>query len=187
MTDRNLPIRLILWAGNRSDHKDHLHVEGVPLQTGTPPKKNPGPTYSLNIIINALNERFEDWPNWGVYYRRPKRVDGRERPDLGWSQHAYANAVDIGPVIGQANQQVYYDFLTGKENHMAYEEIAGYKFYDVDKWPKWADANIRAAIADGMMIGQDFDPKDPRKRRFNPEASVTRAELATVLKRAGIT
>jgi hypothetical protein len=159
----------------------------------------PGGTPSIKIILAALNERFpgEKWldgsrnpdgqwspgtPTRGIYNRR--KIQPR---NVTWSQHSWSNASDLGWLYGIAEQQRIYDFLTGKEQHVAYEEIAGYKFYDVDDWPKWADASIRAAIADGDMIGKSIDPNDPTKREFAPNDPVIRAELAIVLKRNALT
>lgn len=116
-----LPIRTILWAGNDSNHHDHLHVEGLPRKTGTPPLTNPGMTDSVEEIYTALVQKFGrpaymsggDWTHMGWYNRR--RIAGTTI----WSQHAWSNALDIGPYYGVAEQQKFYDFLTGKEDDMA--------------------------------------------------------------------
>lgn len=112
---------LILWAGNDEDHDNHLHIEGLPKLTGEPPLDYPGMTNSLWSIWIALHEQFgksayfldddtddTDWTHMGWYNRRP--IAGTDI----WSQHAYANALDVGPYIGVKAQQPFYDFLTGK-------------------------------------------------------------------------
>ena len=187
MSHEDLPVGLILWAGNDSRHIEHLHVEGFPKQTGTPPTSNPGPTPSLRIILDALTERFNE-SSWGVWNRR--RIDND--PDKPWSQHAYANAADIrrynhpDPLVGPTEQRPWYDFLTGREEHAMYETIAGFKFYDVDEWPAWADASIREAISDGVIHGKAFDSSDPTKRLYDPNGPVTRAEIAVILRRGHV-
>lgn len=115
----SLPIRLILWAGNDSNHRDHLHVEGEPKRTGTPPLTNPGKTVSVERIYQAMNEGYgnpyyfrdspPNEPNWshmGWYNRR--KIAGTNI----WSQHAWSNALDIGPLIGVNAQAPIYHYLT---------------------------------------------------------------------------
>jgi hypothetical protein len=114
-----LPIFRIIWA--KSDpsgaHNDHLHVEGIPYRTGTPPLNNPGMTASVETIYRALITQFGvpsymsggDWTHMGWYNRR--KIAGTDI----WSQHAWANAIDIGPYYGVAQQQRFYDFLTGED------------------------------------------------------------------------
>lgn len=63
------------------------------------------------------------------------------------------------------------------------ETIAGFKFYDVAKWPSWAAASIRKAIESGIIHGKEFT-EDPKDRIFAPNDPVSRAELAVVLNRA---
>ncbi len=104
-----------------------------------------------------------------------------------WTQHSWSNAVDLGWLYGVKQQQKVYNFLTGREEHVEYEEIGGYKYYDVDEWPSWAEPSIKAAIVDGTIIGRSIDPNDPKKREFDAGDAVTRAELAVVLKREGLT
>lgn len=114
-----LPIRLILWAGNNPNHADHLHVEGLPKQTGNPPYTNPGMTPSVQTIYTALEAEFgkgkyfqdpgaAEWTHMGWYNRR--KIAGTDI----WSQHAWGNALDIGPYT-LAEQQKFYDFLTQED------------------------------------------------------------------------
>jgi hypothetical protein len=123
-----LPIRRILWAGNDSSHHDHLHVEGEPGKSGSPPLTNPGMTPSVKAVWNAMTERYgtgyyftqtpppePNWSNMGIFNRR--QIAGTTT----WSQHAWANAIDIGPLYGSAQQPVY-DYLTtyGEDDDMAF-------------------------------------------------------------------
>lgn len=122
-----LPIKSILWAPTNTAHNNHLHVEGDPRFTGTPPANNPGMSDSVWTIYVALAERFgepayfqdkrssTDWTHMGWYNRRP--IAGTST----WSQHSWSNALDIGPYYGVAQQQKFYDFLTGKEDAMAHK------------------------------------------------------------------
>jgi len=122
----DLPIHKILWAPTNAAHHNHLHVEGSPVKTGTPPLTNPGRSPSIDVIMAALTEEFgtpyyfqdtkppgDSWSHMGWYNRRP--ID----ESTTWSQHAWSNALDIGPYYGVAEQQKYYDFLTGKDDDMA--------------------------------------------------------------------
>lgn len=115
-----LPILRILWAGNNSLHQDHLHVEGTPSRTGTPPLAKQNMTASVLTIYTALAVEFGQpayfqdemppapcWSHMGWYNRR--KIAGSSV----WSQHAWANALDIGPYDGVEEQQRFYDFLTG--------------------------------------------------------------------------
>lgn len=119
----SLPVERILWAKTNSAHHDHLHVVGDPRVNGTLADCNSNMTRSIQIIIRALDERFGKgghhqhgdadsfgWTHMGVYNCR--YIAGTTTP----SQHAFANAVDIGPYYGVEEQQVFYDFLIGKEN-----------------------------------------------------------------------
>lgn len=121
-----LPIERILWAPSNADHYNHLHVEGAPSKTGTPPASNPGMSQSVQVIYEALREEFgtpfyfEDakppapsWSHMGWYNRR--KISGSN----SWSQHAWSNALDIGPYYGVAEQQKFYDFLTSEEPPMS--------------------------------------------------------------------
>lgn len=125
----NLPIRLILWAGNDNDHTDHLHVEGEPLRTGNPPLTNPGRTPAVDAIYKAMTARYglpryfldppnpnAGWHHMGWWNRRP--IAGKKT----WSQHAYSNALDIGPLIGVTNQRPIYDFLTREVVLMSWQK-----------------------------------------------------------------
>jgi hypothetical protein len=128
----SLPIAKIIWAANDSSgaHWNHLHVEGIPRLIGwntgegeQPPARNPGMTDSVWAIYTALASRFGkpsyfldtpkgDWTHMGWYNRRT--IGGKTQ----WSQHAWSNAIDIGPYYGVREQQVFYDFLTGKEGEV---------------------------------------------------------------------
>ena len=120
-----LPIRRILWAGNDPNHHDHLHVEGDPASTGHPPYYNPGMTASVTQVYDALIDEFgtaayykdsdagsAGWTHMGWYNRR--KIAGSNT----WSQHAWANALDVGPYLGVAAQQKFYDYLTQEEDDM---------------------------------------------------------------------
>ncbi len=63
-------------------------------------------TARLRTVLEELNRRgFAAPKNPGVVCRA-KKVNGKLRPDLGWSQHAYANAVDLS-VNGADKQRPY--------------------------------------------------------------------------------
>ena len=124
-----LPIARILWAGNNASHHDHLHVEGEPTYVGwttgygaQPPSYNPGQTDPVKAIYEAMTAGFgtgyyfQDtppaeprWAHMGWYNRRP--IAGSTR----WSQHAWANALDIGPLYGIDAQQGIYEYLINYE------------------------------------------------------------------------
>lgn len=118
-----LPVGTILWAKNRpSDHNNHLHVEPPPpRKTGVPPLKNPGMSPGVRVIYDALVVEF----GTGYYFTDPEpptalhwsHMGGWNRRKIAgtqtWSQHAWWNALDIGPYYGVAEQQRFYDFLTG--------------------------------------------------------------------------
>lgn len=186
----HFPIGTILWAGNNSKHLDHLHVEPPSIFIGytdgrgeQPPAHNPGMSSGVQEIYRALIREFgegdyfidpepdTEWTHMGWYNRRP--IAG----SLRWSQHAWGNAIDIGPYYGVNEQRKFFDFLTGK--HMDYEIIAGIKWYDVDKWADWADASIRKNIVAGIIRGRPY--KDGRI--FDPEAPLSRQEAAILLDR----
>lgn len=116
------PVGTILHAGNRpGDHWNHIHVEPPTRIRGIPPLRNPGMTAGIRVIYQALEEHFGP----GAYFDSPQAKDAawthmggwNRRPIAGstaWSQHAYWNAIDIGPYYGLAQQQRFLDFLTGK-------------------------------------------------------------------------
>lgn len=114
-----LPILKIIWAENDPrNHGNHLHVEGDPAFTGTPPLKNPGLSPSCQIIMDALIQEYgpvnyidTDSPGWssmGWYNRR--YIAGTTI----WTQHSWSNAIDIGPYYGVAEQERFYKFLKGE-------------------------------------------------------------------------
>lgn len=202
-------VGTILWAGNRDDHFNHLHVEPPSIFIGyidgrgeQPPGFNPGRTSPLNNIFDGLIERFgtpayyldtgiakPDWYHMGWYNHR--NIGGSKR----WSQHAWANAIDIGPYYGVEQQRKFFDFLTGKEQHMSYERIAGYDWYDTDKWGQF-DVSIRRAIVAGIIHGKSTYRSaryvgrpgwgNRNGRYFDPRGSVTRAQLVTILDRVDV-
>lgn len=127
-----LPIHKIIWAPAPL-HDNHLHVEGSPRFSGTPPLTNPGRSPSIDVIYKALTAEFgtpyyftddppagSSWSHMGWYNRRPPRGSS-----TGWSQHAYANALDIGPYYGRKEQQVFYDFLTTYQGDDMSEAVKG--------------------------------------------------------------
>ncbi len=115
----DLPIHKILWAPTNAAHHNHLHVEGSPAKTGTPPLERQPMTPSVKAIYDALTVEFgtpyyfldtppapPNWSHMGWYNRRP--IEGTNT----WSQHSWSNALDIGPYYGVQGQQKFYDFLT---------------------------------------------------------------------------
>lgn len=179
---------LILWAGNEPEnHYNHLHVEPPQQLSGEPSDWSPI-TQGLRAIIDALELAFgpyayftratatTKWTHMGTFNRR--KIAGSNT----WSQHAYNNAIDIGPYYGIEQQRKFYEFL--KRGTM-YEEIAGFKFYDSDEWPHWADSSIRASIEAGVIRGKQIDQDDSSKRIYDPAAPLTRAEAAVLLERIG--
>lgn len=151
----SLPIRLILWAGNDPNHHDHLHVEGDPKQTGTPPYSNPGKTASVQTVYDALVAEFgptkyftdpgtANWTHMGWYNRRKIA-----NTDI-WSQHAWANALDIGPYNGVAAQQRFYDFLTQED-----DEMSSPKNWDADDIKAWRSM-FNNTLIEGTDSNFDF-------------------------------
>lgn len=67
-------------------------------------------TPQIIAVIQALKAEFSSLPDWGLGNCRAKRVNGVLRPDLGYSQHAYGNAWDIG-LYGVEKQKPVVDFL----------------------------------------------------------------------------
>lgn len=120
-------VGTILWAKNRpKDHGDHLHVEPPKRMSGTPPLRNPGMSVGVTAIFASLEAEFGNgeyfldpsgryvgndpgvhWTHMGGWNRR--KIAGSPT----WSQHAWWNALDIGPYIGVSRQQRFYDFLAG--------------------------------------------------------------------------
>jgi hypothetical protein len=169
-----LPIHQILWAGNNSQHHDHLHVEGSPRKSGTPPRSNPGMTPAVEAIWNAMTERYgtgyyfsqspppePNWAHMGIYNRR--QIAGSTQ----WSQHAYANAIDIGPLYGSAQKPVY-DYLTN------YEETGMATYRGVRNVPQesngapkaWAKAVIDWGISSGVIITGDATVDDWENKAY---------------------
>lgn len=174
----SLPIGRILWAGNRDDHDDHLHVEGLPELTGTPPLTRPPMTTSLIVIYDALTQGFgapyyftsrpppaPNWSHMGWYNRRPIRTNSAV-----WSQHAYSNAIDIGPYYGVASQQKFYDYLTKGHDMTGPNGEPNW-----DKVSSWA----RAAWTEAYKAGLLSDTSDPKD-------TVEVEQLMVYLKRANV-
>lgn len=123
-------IGTILDRHYNAAHADHVHVEPATKKSGTPPKTNPGMTAGVKAIYDALeaefgpgryfldskgryvgNDKGVGWTHMGGWNRRP--IAGSS----SWSQHAWWNALDIGPYYG-ADQDKFIKFLkenTGKE------------------------------------------------------------------------
>lgn len=62
-------------------------------------------TASLRTVLEELNRRGFAAPKNPGSVCRAKKVNGKLRPDLGWSQHAYANAVDLSNYDGLDQQR----------------------------------------------------------------------------------
>lgn len=119
----NLPVERILWAPTNSAHHNHLHVVGDPRMAQSELPTSGIWTPAIVEIVDALDARFgpgehfiidpdASWTHMGVY--NPRKIAGTNI----WSQHAGANAIDLGPYYGVEEQQKFYDFLTGKEEDM---------------------------------------------------------------------
>ncbi len=121
------PIGTLLDYTYNAAHADHVHVEPPIKMRHIPPLRNPGMSPGVSVIYNALTQRF----GRGVYFLDSNgRYTGND-PGVGWthmggwnrrfiggtstwSQHAYWNALDIGPYIDEA-QQPFIDFLRGRD------------------------------------------------------------------------
>ena len=113
----SLPVLKILWAPTNAAHYDHLHVEGDPKVEGTLADCSSTWTPAVRQIWEALDEQFPGWTTLGVFNCR--NIANTSIP----SQHAFSNAIDIGPYYGVEEQQKFYDFLTG-EDEMTPEQEA---------------------------------------------------------------
>lgn len=118
-----LPIHRIIWAPDNDAHWNHLHVEGIPHMAQDELPTDGIWTPAIGAIFDALDARYgagehfiidpdAAWTHMGVY--NPRYIGGTTI----WSQHAGANAIDIGPYYGVEEQQEFYDFLTRKEEDM---------------------------------------------------------------------
>lgn len=125
------PVRTVIWAATNAQHHNHLHVDVDPKASSVPPKTSVR-TAAVTTLLGLLTDEFgptayfqsEDaadaaWTHMGWYNRR--RIAG----STTWSQHAYGNALDIGPYYGENAQRDFYDFLTGpkpqkEEDRMAF-------------------------------------------------------------------
>lgn len=125
----HLPIAQIITAEYNDAHFNHIHVSGKPMHYGEPPLNYPGWTAAILEVYDALEFHFgpgayfmdvdhhwEDnrfviddpdvkWTHMGVYNRR--KIAG----STSWSQHAYANGLDIGPYYGIEQQAPFVEFL----------------------------------------------------------------------------
>lgn len=123
-------IGTILWAKSNAAHHDHIHVEPDTRSGGVPPLKNPGMTSGVGFIYDALEKEFGP----GAYFVNPPagtkwtHMGGWNRRTIAgtstWSQHAWWNALDIGPYYGVAGQQEFYDFLIALRDGTLEEEEA---------------------------------------------------------------
>lgn len=122
---------LLGWTYNDA-HFNHVHVEPPVDMTGVPPFTNPGMTAGIKAIYDALVDEFG--PTTYFAYADHHWEDGKyvlDDPDYGWthmggwnrryvgsgttwSQHAWWNALDIGPYYYE-DQQPFIDFLKGVE------------------------------------------------------------------------
>ena len=127
-------IGTILGAAYNTAHYNHIHVEPPVKFYGEPPATVSGMTPGTQAIYDALEGEFgrgayfldadadtAGWTHMGWYNRR--YIAGTTT----WSQHSWANALDIGPYYGVAEQKKFYDFLTGKEPHTIMAEDVGQK------------------------------------------------------------
>lgn len=140
----SLPIAKIIW--HKTDpsgaHDNHLHVEGDPRFFQSQLPTNGIWTPAIGAIFDALSARYGEgehfiidpdapWTHMGVY--NPRYIRGTTI----WSQHAGANAIDIGPYYYE-EQQEFYDFLTRKEDDMtelqARIEVAVGVYERTGKW-----------------------------------------------------
>lgn len=129
-------IGVLLDANYNQAHNDHIHVEPPTQMSGTPPHTNPGMTDGIKIIYDALEEQFGPgeyfldengryvgndpgvyWTHMGGYNRR--YIAGTTR----WSQHAWWNALDIGPYVGIEDQQKFIDFLVDHVTEGGYNDM----------------------------------------------------------------
>lgn len=141
-------IGRIIWAGSdRSGaHDDHLHVEPVETFSGRTDGTGDQPltwfqiTDGVRAIMAALDARLGDrhsyflvdgerqsWDDWdwlhmGIWNRRP--ISG----SLTWSQHAWGNAIDIGPLDGIDAQRPVYEVLSAiKEGRSVVAALTEYE------------------------------------------------------------
>jgi hypothetical protein len=193
-----LPIHSILWAGNNASHHDHLHVEGIPYYEGKttgegdqPPYYNPGQTDAVEAIYGAMEQGygtgyyFQDtkppepaWSHMGWYNRRP--IAG----STTWSQHAWANALDIGPLYGVEEQEPIYEYLINyEEDDMpTAEEVAAATVAKLMAEPIWS-------TNDGQGNQLNYETVISRDYRNTDELTVAHrkvklgADMSEVLKR----
>lgn len=123
-------IGTMLGYEYNSAHWNHIHVEPPTKKYGTPPLSVSGMTPGTQAIYDALEAEFGKgayfndvahhwepnkfvidepgigWVHMGYYNRR--KIAG----STSWSQHSWANALDIGPYYG-AQQDKFADFLRG--------------------------------------------------------------------------
>jgi hypothetical protein len=170
-------VRNVIWATTNSAHHNHLHVDVYPKMTGTPPGKWQI-TQGVKDLLAALEERFgpyayftekkanTKWTHMGWYNHR--KVAG----STTWSQHAWGNALDIGPYYGVEEQQVFYDFLMGLEKE---DELPQFN----DKEVHELKAFVKEVLDEGSsMKFVEYIIKDIRKD------IITRDELTAAISAA---
>lgn len=161
-------VGTILWAGNDPDHWDHIHVEPPQVFQGwndgrgdQPPTKNPGPTPGIRAIQEALRQRFGTYPSLGGYYRRTIR-DSKNPNSRKWSQHAWYNAEDIGPLYGVEQQRKYYDFLVSLKDGGVKNPESSYSNptdpTDPTAQVDWGAVADRIGYGEGGFKGIDLNP-----------------------------
>lgn len=150
----SLPIAKIIWyKTDPGPHGNHLHVEGDPRFAQWEMPTNGIWTPAINAIVDALDDRYGEgehfiidpdapWTHMGVY--NPRYISGTTI----WSQHAGANAIDIGPYYDE-EQQEFYDFLTGKEEYMNKEEIL--RELGISKWDLLTLQQINQGYTDARV------------------------------------
>ncbi len=60
--------------------------------------------------------------------------------------------------------------------------INGVEYIDLDDVAGWADVSVREAIEQGWIVGSPVDD-NPNIRKWNPQGTVTREQLAVILNR----
>lgn len=161
-------IGTILGAEYNAAHYNHIHVEPPVKFYGEPPASVSGMTPGTQAIYDALEEEFGPgayfldadadkaaWTHMGWYNRRYIGTG------TTWSQHSWANALDIGPYYGVAGQKKFYDFLTGKEPHNMPEDVGQKVGVDDIFAAVWAEM-----IEEGVF-SEHTDPDDePRNEQL---------------------
>lgn len=192
-----LSVGTILWAKNRpGDHNNHLHVEPPTRMAGIPPTTNPGMTAGVKVIFDALEERFGPgayfvdapvgtaWTHMGGWNRRS--IAGSS----SWSQHAWWNALDIGPYYGTVDQQVFYDFLTGidqGDDEMALTDRQLKMIVDMDHWLAeiGSDGTFPRFVVPWFRKLSGLSPEALAELEESDEVDALEAKLDALLKAGG--